>query len=87
MIVPLAEAARGMRLTNERYQKDADVTQYIASRDLKKLSDLGLIEPVGEKRGRIYLAGKELKAAWGSLFAPRIRQRFFNPYDLVTRNA
>lgn len=87
MIVPLAEAARGMRLTNERYQKDADVTQYIASRDLKKLSDLGLIEPVGEKRGRTYLAGKELKAARGSLFAPRIRQRFFNPYDLVTRNA
>ena len=83
MVVPLVEAARGMRLTNIRYQRDADVTQFIASRDLRKLSELELIEPVGEKRGRSYLAGKELKAARG----PRIRPRLSNPYDLVKANA
>lgn len=83
MAVPLVEAARGMRLTNIRYQRDADVTPFIASRDLRKLSELELIEPVGEKRGRSYLAGKELKAASG----PRIRPRLSNPYDLVKANA
>jgi len=83
MVVPLVEAARGMRLTNIRYQRDADVTPFIASRDLRKLSELELIEPVGEKRGRSYLAGKELTAARG----PRIRPRLSNPYDLVKANA
>lgn len=80
MAVPLAEAARGMRLTNERYQKDADVTKYIASRDLKKLSDLGLIEPSGEKRGRFYRAGTELKLVRNIV---RRAQPIANPYDLV----
>lgn len=80
MAVPLAEAARGMRLTNERYQKDADVTQYIASRDLKKLSEVGLIEPVGENRGRFYRAGAELRLVRNIV---RRVQPIANPYDLV----
>lgn len=84
MTVPLAEVARGWRLTNERYQKDADVTPYIASRDLKKLSDMEMLEPVGEKRGRYYSAGAELKAAWSSV---RIRRFSANPYDLVNKKA
>ncbi len=84
MTVPLTEAARGMRLTNERYQQDADVTQHIASRDLKKLSDLGLIEPSGEKRGRFYRAGKELMLA--RAVVRRLRP-IANPYDLVKKNA
>ena len=84
MAVPLAEAARGWRLTNERYQKDADVTGHIASRDLKKLSDLELIEPHGEKRGRYYMAGLELKAA---RLAVRFKQRMADPYELVKKNA
>lgn len=83
MAVPLVEVARGLRLTNVSYQRDADVTQNIASRDLRKLSDLELIEPVGEKRGRIYIAGKELKAARGPLLGSRFRRRFADPYDVV----
>lgn len=80
MTIPLAEAARGIRLTNERYQRDADVTQYIASRDLKKLSDLGLIEPSGEKRGRFYRAGTELRHVRNNV---QRRQPVANPYNLI----
>jgi len=83
MTIALAEAARGMLITNERYQRDADVTQHIASRDLKKLSDLGLIEPSGEKRGRFYRAGAELKLARNIV---RRAQPIADPYKLVAHS-
>ena len=83
MAIPMTEAARGMRLTNAQYQKDADVMQYIASRDLKKLSDLGLIEPFGEKRGRFYRAGPVLRKARDMV---RIKQPLTNPYDIPQKN-
>jgi Fic family protein len=81
MGLPLFDAALGMRLTNARYQTDADVTQYVASRDLRKLSDNGLIEPKGEKRGRFYVAGKELKALRQKV---RVKRPLANPYDLLS---
>ncbi len=80
MSVPLTEAARGMRLTNSRYQLDADVTAYTASRDLKKLSDMGFLEAVGERRGRTYVVGPELKGLRGEV---RIKQPVVDPYELV----
>ncbi|MGF1608595.1 MAG: Fic family protein [Kiloniellales bacterium] len=61
MALPLFDAALGRRLTNARYQTDAEATQHVAARDLRKLSDLGLLVPIGEKRGRSYVAGPELK--------------------------
>jgi len=63
MAIPLFDAALGTRLTNSRYQSEAEVTQYIASRDLKLLADEGLFEAHGEKRGRFYTAGPDLQAA------------------------
>ncbi len=77
--IPLFELCLGLRVTNTRYQRSAEVTQHIASRDLKQLSDLGLIEPHGEKRGRYYLAATPLKEA-----RQRVRQArvLIDPYDL-----
>jgi hypothetical protein len=39
----------------------ADVTEFVATRDLKLLSDTGMIVPHGEKRGRFYLASPGLQ--------------------------
>ena len=58
--LPLFDAALGFRLTNARYRNDAEVSEVVASRDLKRLSDLGLLEPIGEKRGRFYQATDKL---------------------------
>ncbi|HXV23684.1 MAG TPA: Fic family protein [Alphaproteobacteria bacterium] len=58
--LPLFDAALGFRLTNARYRNDAEVSEVVASRDLKRLSDLGLLEPIGEKRGRFYKATDKL---------------------------
>ena len=63
MIVPLFNAALGMRVTNARYQKETEESAHVAGRDLKALADLALLVPHGEKRGRFYTAGKELREA------------------------
>ena len=78
--MPLFDAACGFRITNSRYQSDADISDYTASRDLKRLSDLGLLEPKGEKRMRSYVAAKpmiELRSA------TRIERPIENPYEIL----
>ena len=78
--VPLFDAALGFRLTNARYRADADVTELVASRDLKRLCDAGLLSAIGEKRGRIYHASAELAAARADT---RLRRPLQDPYKLV----
>lgn len=79
MTMPLFDAALGIKVTNSRYQKETKESSYVAGRDLKTLSDLSLFEPHGEKRGRYYTAGSELKT-----IREKARQRKYvaDPYDL-----
>ena len=82
--VPLFDAALGTRMTNSRYQSDADVNVQTATRDLKKLSDLGLLQPQGERRGRSYLAGQELVDLRQAV---RITRPVRDPYELVSESS
>ena len=52
----LLEAAFGTRVRNASYRVSTDVSNNLASRDLKQLVDAGLLEAKGEKRGRHYIA-------------------------------
>jgi Fic family protein len=76
----MMDAAFNYKVRNGRYRQENDISDVIASRDLKRLCDLGLLMPVGEKRGRYYVAQEPLK---------KIREqcadisRAANPYDLV----
>lgn len=63
MTIPLFNAALGIRVTNSRYQNETEVSSYVAGRDLRILADLEILIPHGEKRGRYYTAGKELREA------------------------
>lgn len=56
----LADAAVGIKVSNSRYRKFADVSDQVASKDFKVLTDEGLLIAKGEKRGRHYVAGKWL---------------------------
>jgi Fic family protein len=58
----LVMAAMGRRIRNSIYRKSAEVSEQIASRDLKKLTDAGLLVPQGERRGRIYAGSERLLA-------------------------
>ena len=61
MAIPLFNAALGIKVTNSRYQKETEESSYVAGRDLRILSDLEILIPHGEKRGRYYTAGREIK--------------------------
>ncbi len=76
------DAALGFRVTNSRYRVDAEVTELTASRDLKRLSDAGLIIPIGERRGRTYRASDTLK---GIRQRTRLPRPLENPYELIAR--
>jgi Fic family protein len=56
----LYEAAIGYRLRRSSYMKSADVEDRTASRDLARLTDLGLLLPSGVTRARTYVAGEVL---------------------------
>lgn len=58
----LADAALGHRVRNSTYRNAAEVSNNLASRDLKLLVDQGLLVPLGQKRGRVYVASPQLGA-------------------------
>jgi Fic family protein len=58
--VTLVDAAFNMRIRAGRYRDENEISDVVASRDLRKLCDLELLIPHGEKRGRYYTGSKEL---------------------------
>ncbi len=57
----LGEAALGLKVRNATYRKSADISENLASRDLKLLADSGFLVPAGEKRGRYYVHSPALR--------------------------
>jgi Fic family protein len=62
MALGLLEAAFGSRVRNASYRVSTDISNNLASRDLKQLVDSGLLLARGEKRGRHYVASNEVRA-------------------------
>ena len=61
-VYALADAAFGLRIRNATYRSIAEISDQLASRDLKLALDAGLLIAQGERRGRFYLASDKLKA-------------------------
>lgn len=80
----LMDATFGYNVRNQRHREENKISEVIASRDLKRLTDMGLLEAIGQKRGRYYVAGAPLKE-----IAERCadRTKAGNPYDLVGAKA
>lgn len=65
VIPALFEATMRLRVRSATYRASLEedgleVTEQMASRDLRQLTDDGLLVALGEKSGRFYRAGKEL---------------------------
>jgi Fic family protein len=78
--LPLFDAAIGLTVTNQRYRTDADITEFTASRDLKRLCEAALLVPKGERRARTYSAAKILAEL---RIKTRISRPIENPYDMI----
>ena len=69
-IGPIAEAAYGLRIKRSTYLKSVEVTwgepvaDLTASRDLRAMVNVGLLIPIGDTRGRYYIASEDLRAEW-----------------------
>lgn len=63
----LYTALLGYRLRRPTYVERTGVDPRTASRDFKDLSDLRLLRPVGETRGRHYVRGEALHAVLADL--------------------
>ncbi|MDO5697565.1 MAG: Fic family protein [Dermatophilus congolensis] len=57
----LFDAIHGARVLRPSYMDRADVEGRTATRDLVRLSELGLLNPIGKSRGRYYLRGPVLE--------------------------
>jgi Fic family protein len=55
-LLALFDAAFGFKVRNATYRKTAEITENLASRDLKNLTDQKLLIAKGQKRGRFYVA-------------------------------
>lgn len=58
----LFDALLGYRLRRSTYVKRAEIEERTATRDFKRLVDLGLLSAVGETKARHYVATKQLQA-------------------------
>jgi Fic family protein len=76
----LMDAAFGYRVTNKRYRSANQVSDVVASRDLKRLTEAGLLVAHGEKRGRYYLASTALREVRSAFRRPGQAP---DPYELV----
>jgi Fic family protein len=85
----LMDAAYGLRIRRGSYRTSAEamtgdeVSDQSASRDLKAMVDLGLLEPIGERRARYYLAGSEPRERWQAIRAKRPPQESDDPFRIV----
>jgi Fic family protein len=76
-IMALYDAASGFRVRNAVYrasfvETDDEITDQVASRDLRLLTKADLLVPHGESRGRYYTAGSEIR---------RLRETILNARD------
>jgi Fic family protein len=74
-------AAMGFRLRNPTYREAAEVTDSVAGRDLRALVEAGLLESVGERRGRYYVRSEALKVLESSIRQPKAE--FEDPFVKV----
>lgn len=65
------DALQGVRVLRPSYVERAGVEPRTATRDLARLSDLGILESHGQTKGRYYLAGPELRVVRERLRAAR----------------
>jgi Fic family protein len=63
-IYALFDATVGFRVRNSTYRPVAEVSEQVASRDLKAMVDADLLVALGEARGRSYTSGAPLRNLW-----------------------
>jgi Fic family protein len=86
MLVPLYEAAMGLRVRNATYRAslgdalEGEITEPTASKDLQRLVEADLLLPHGEKRARFYTATRRVTDIRRRLVAERDPRNDADPF-------
>jgi Fic family protein len=89
-IYPLFDAAIRYRIRNGTYRAiledsaDDEITEQVAGRDLKQLTNVGLLAPHGSARGRYYTATSELSALRKGIIDERDPRDDSDPFSGVS---
>lgn len=76
----LMDAATSLRVRAGRYREEHEISDVVASRDLRRMVDEGFLVPHGERRGRYYTGSKVLlDIASGH----RVTGKQEDPYEMV----
>jgi hypothetical protein len=73
LLYAVADAAIGYRVRNSSYRNLAELTDVMASRDLKAAVDAGFLIPDGERRGRVYIGSLHIRALFDKLRLEHIK--------------
>jgi Fic family protein len=87
-ILALSDASSGLRVRNAAYRNVADISVQVATKDLKRLVDCGLLIPSGDKKGRTYQASelvKEIRSRFRE--RKRVRDPFARKVSVPRRRA
>jgi Fic family protein len=90
-VAALVEVAHGLRLRNGSYRKAVqfsfaeEISELTASRDLRAMVEAGLLDPVGEKRGRHYVAAPPVAGIAAAIRAGRAPADEYDPYEATGR--
>ncbi len=82
----LVEAALGFRLRNSTYRSileataGEEISELKASRELKAMVNVGLLQPIGERRGRHYVAEPSLLEVQQRIRRERPPREEYDPY-------
>jgi Fic family protein len=85
----LMDAAYGLRLRRGSYKalvvdvSGEEISDLTASRDLKAMVDVEVLEPVGERRGRYYVASKTTNKLSAEIRASRPPKALEDPFEVV----
>ena len=85
----MADAAYGFRVRNSSYRRLVDITagetisELTASRDLRTLVNAKLFKPIGEKRGRYYVAESVLREQQERIRSSRVPRETDDPFQLA----
>jgi Fic family protein len=85
MEMTLVDATFGHKIRSGRYQEENKVSDVVASRDLRRLCDVGFLTPIGEKRGRYYVGAQPLKDIYARARMNDVRAA--DPYKIIKQEA
>ncbi len=80
LLFALSDAAVGYKVRNSSYRNLAEVSDILASRDLKNAVDSGLLIAAGERRGRLYTGAPPLRAIFDKLKSEHLK-RVPDPFE------